>query len=119
MARISLPNPKHVLKIGMVAEARIAGDRKISMMTVPGEAIVRDAQGATIVFVYFPEQRRVYSKRVKVGTFWGTEVEIQEGLSGDESIVIAGQDYLRDGMPVTIAPQPAEAATSNQRKKAP
>jgi RND family efflux transporter MFP subunit len=54
MARITVPNPKHVLKIGMVAEAKIARDRKISMMTVPGEAIVRDAQGATIVFVYFP-----------------------------------------------------------------
>ncbi len=119
MARITIPNPKHVLKIGMVAEAKIAGDRKISMMTVPGEAIVRDAQGATIVFVYFPEQRRVYSKRVKVGTFCGTEVEIKEGLSGDEAIVIAGQDHLRDGMPVTIATPPSENASDKQRRSAP
>ena len=119
MARISVPNPKHVLKIGMVAEARIVGDRKISMMTVPGEAIVRDDQGATMVFVYFPEQRRVYSKRVKIGAFRGTEVEIKEGLSGNESIVIAGQDHLRDGMPVTIASRPAENASDKQRKTAP
>ena len=84
------------------------------MMTVPGEAIVRDAQGATIVFVFFPEQRRVYSKRVKVGTFWGTEVEIQEGLSGNEAIVIAGHDYLRDGMPVTIATPPSEDASDKK-----
>ncbi len=108
MARITIPNPKHILGIGMVAEARIIGGRKISMMTVPGEAIVRDAQGATMVFVYFPEQRRVYSKRVKVGALYGTQVEIQEGLSGDESIVVAGQDYLRDGMAVTTASRPAE-----------
>ena len=108
MARISLPNPKNVLKIGMVAEARIIGDQQRSMMTVPGEAIVRDAQGATMVFVYFPDQQRVYSKRVKAGALYGAEVEIQEGLSGDESIVIAGQDRLRDGMPVIIASRPAE-----------
>jgi multidrug efflux pump subunit AcrA (membrane-fusion protein) len=114
MARISLPNPRHVLKIGMVAEARISGDRKISMTTVPGEAIVRDAQGATIVFVYFPEQRRVYSKRVKIGAFRGTEVEIKGGLSGNESIVIAGQDHLRDGMPVTIATPPSEDASDQK-----
>ncbi len=119
MARITIPNPEHVIKIGMVAEARIAGDRKISMMTVPGEAIVRDAQGATIVFIYFPEKRRVYSKRVKVGVLWGTEVEIREGLSGSESIVIAGHDYLRDGMPVTLASRPAENDPYNQRTKAP
>jgi RND family efflux transporter MFP subunit len=108
MTRISLSNPRQILRIGMVAEARITGDRKVSIMTVPGEAIVRDAQGATTVFVYFPDQRRVYSKRVKTGAFYGAEVEIQEGLSGDESIVVAGQDRLRDGMPVTIASRPAE-----------
>jgi len=115
MARINLPNPKHVLKIGMVAEANIAGDQKMSVMCVPGEAIVRDAQGATMVFVYFPKEQRVYSKRVKAGAFCGTEVQIKEGLSGNESIVLAGQDYLRDGMPVTISSRPSEDA-SNQRK---
>ena len=52
-------------------------------MTLPGEAIVHDPQGATMVFVYFPDQRRVYSRRVEVGTVYGTEVEIKSGLSGD------------------------------------
>ncbi len=69
-----------------------------------------------MVFVYFPEQRRVYSKRVKIGAFRGTEVEIKEGLSGDESIVIGGQDYLRDGMSVTIATPPSEKAADKQRR---
>jgi multidrug efflux pump subunit AcrA (membrane-fusion protein) len=118
MTRIRLPNPGHVIKIGMVAEAKIVGDRKISMVTLPGEAIVRDDQGATMVFVYFPEQQRVYSKRVKTGAFRGTEVEIKEGLSGNESIVIAGQDHLRDGMPVTIATPPPEKASDKQRRSA-
>ena len=118
MARITIPNPKHVLKIGMVAEARIAGDRKIKMMTVPGEAIVRDAQGGTIVFVYFPKEQRVYSKRVKAGAFCGTQVEIKEGLSGDESIVLAGQDYLRDGMPVTLTSQASETSSGTQMETA-
>jgi len=115
MTRIRVPNPGHVIKIGTVAEAKIVGDRTISMMTLPGEAIVRDEQGATMVFLYFPEQQRVYSKRVKIGVFRGTEVEIKEGLSGDESIVIAGQDHLRDGMPVTIATPPPEKASDKQR----
>jgi membrane fusion protein (multidrug efflux system) len=118
MTRIRVPNPRHVIRIGMVAEAKIVGDQKISMMTVPGEAIVRDDQGATMVFVYFPEQRRVYSNRVKIGTFRGTEVEIKEGLSGNESIVIAGQDHLRDGMLVTIATPPSEKASDKQRGEA-
>jgi multidrug efflux pump subunit AcrA (membrane-fusion protein) len=116
MTRISIPNPEHVIRFGMVAEARITGEQKISMMTVPGEAIVRDAQGATMVFVYFPKEQRVYSKRVKVGALYGTEVEIKEGLSGDESIVMGGQDYLRDGMPVTIGNRPAGDASNTNRR---
>jgi multidrug efflux pump subunit AcrA (membrane-fusion protein) len=116
MTRIRVPNPGHVIKIGMVAEARIITDRKISMITVPGRAIVRDAQGATMVFVYFPKERRVYSKRVEVGEFYGTEVEIKKGLSGDESIVIGGQDYLRDGMSVTIGSAPAGDASNTNRR---
>jgi len=118
MTRIRVPNPGHVIRIGMVAEAKIVGDQKISMMTLPGEAIVRDDQGATMVFVYFPDQQRVYSKRVKIGRFRGTEVEIKEGLSGDESIVIAGQDHLLDGMSVTIAPPSSEKASDKQRESA-
>ncbi len=118
MTRIGIPNPKHVIKIGMVAEAKIAGDRTLSMMTVPVEAIIRDDQGATMVFVYFPEQQRVYSKRVKVGVFRGTEVEIKEGLSGDESVVIAGQDHLRDGMLASIAPPPPQEPSDKERRTA-
>jgi multidrug efflux pump subunit AcrA (membrane-fusion protein) len=71
-----------------------------------------------MVFVYFPDQQRVYSKRVKTGAFRGTEVEIKEGLSGDESIVIAGQDHLLDGMSVTIAPPSSEKASDKQRESA-
>jgi len=119
MARISLSNPNQVLKIGMVAEARIVRDGKESMMTVPGEAIVRDAQGATMVLVYFAKEGRAYSKRVKVGALCGTEVGITEGLSGDESIVLAGQDHLRDGMPVTVVNQPTENTSRSQGKTRP
>jgi multidrug efflux pump subunit AcrA (membrane-fusion protein) len=72
----------------------------LDAMTVPGESVVHDPQGATVVFVYFPEQKRVYSKRVETGTVYGREIQIKSGLAGDESIVVAGQDRLRDGVAV-------------------
>lgn len=100
MTRIVVPNPKHLLRIGMIAEARIQGSQVRDVLTIPGESIVRDPQGATIVFVYFPDQKRVYSKRVEVGTVYGKEVQIRSGLTGNESIVIAGQNRLRDGSTV-------------------
>jgi RND family efflux transporter MFP subunit len=103
MTRISVPNPTHILKLGMVAETVIQLDEKINAMVLPGETVIRDPQGATFVFVYYPDQKRVYAKRVSVGSFHHQQVEIKEGLSGDELVVIAGQDKLREGDPAAIS----------------
>ncbi|BBO82279.1 RND transporter MFP subunit [Desulfosarcina ovata subsp. sediminis] len=102
MTRISVPNPQHLMRLGMVAEAEIIGGGQRDAMTLPVDAIVRDPQGATQVFVYYPDQKRVYAKRVAVGALIGDGVEIMDGLSGDEAIVVAGQDRLRDGVPVSV-----------------
>lgn len=102
MTRIVVPNPAHILRVGMVAEARIEGDRTIHLMTLPAETILRDPQGATIVFVYYPEQQRAYAKRVETGVVYGREIAIKSGLSGDEAVVFAGQERLRDGTVVSL-----------------
>jgi len=107
MTRIVVPNPAHTLRIGMVAEARIEGDQVIDLMTLPAETILRDPQGATIVYVYYPEQQRVYSKRVETGAVYGREIAIKSGLSGDEAIVFAGQEKLRDGAMVSLVGETA------------
>lgn len=103
MTRITIPNPKHTLRIGMVAEARIRGDKVVKMLTAPIEAIVRDPQGATLVYVYYPDQKRVYAKRVEIGAPREKDLEIRSGLTGDEWIVLAGQTKLRDGSVVSTA----------------
>ncbi len=68
MTRITVENPELLLRVGMVAEASIRGDRTVSMLTLPGDAVVRDPQGATQVYVYYPDKKRVYAKRVQIGT---------------------------------------------------
>jgi RND family efflux transporter MFP subunit len=102
MTRITIPNPKHTLRINMVAEARIRGDRTVRMLMLPIEAIVRDPQGATMVYVYYPTQKRVYSRRVETGGVYGREIEIKRGLTEEDSIVFTGQERLRDGALVSV-----------------
>jgi RND family efflux transporter MFP subunit len=101
MARISVPNPEHTLRMGMVAEATIQGDKAVPMAILPGDAIVRDPQGATQVFVYYPDQKRVYTKRVEVGAAVNKDIEIKNGLFGNELIVLGGQTRLRNGQTVS------------------
>lgn len=108
MTRITVANPKHTLRIGMVAQARIRGDRIVKLLTLPIESVARDPQGASIVYVYFPDRKRVYAKRVETGAVYGREMEIRKGLTAEDNVVLAGQERLRDG--VAVIPARAEAS---------
>ncbi len=117
MARISVKNPGHELRIGMVAEARIRGDKVVTMAILPGDAVIRDPQGATQVFVYYPNQKRVYTKRVEIGSLFDKDVEIKNGLTGDEWIVLAGQTRLINGSVVSATEQQPEATSAARAQK--
>jgi multidrug efflux pump subunit AcrA (membrane-fusion protein) len=86
----------------MVAEARIYGSAMVNAMTLPGNAIVRDARGVTQVYVYEPTRQRVYARRVDVGALVNNEVEIRSGLTGNEQVVVAGQQNVREGSPAKV-----------------
>ncbi|WP_324085284.1 efflux RND transporter periplasmic adaptor subunit [Geomonas sp.] len=105
MTRITVANPDHSLKVGMVAEATIRGDRSVSMVTLPGDAVIRDPQGATQVFVYYPDQKRVYAKRVEIGSVVNRGVEVRSGLAANELIVVGGQSKLKNGLLVSATEQ--------------
>ena len=112
-----MKNPRHELRIGMVAEARIQGDKVVTMAILPGDAVIRDPQGATQVFVYYPNQKRVYTKRVEIGSLFDKDVEIKSGLTRDEWIVLAGQMALRNGSVVSVTEQRPDVTSAAGAQK--
>ncbi len=92
-----VPNPKRTLLVGMIAEARILQNEKRDVLTLPGESVVRDPQGAPQVYVYFPADKKVYARRVKTGGITGQDVQISEGIKDDDLVVVAGQQLVREG----------------------
>jgi multidrug efflux pump subunit AcrA (membrane-fusion protein) len=97
--KISVANPEHALRAGMVAETRIYSAEMVNALTVPTDAVMRDERGVTQVFVYEAVRKRVYARRVEVGAAIGNEVEIRSGLTGGEEVVVAGQQNVREGAP--------------------
>ena len=95
---ISVANPRHRLKAGMVVEASIETPTARTQLTVPASAVVRDAEGATQVFVYTSDDRRVHARRITPGVVVADEVEIKNGLGRGELVVVGGQHQLRDGI---------------------
>jgi multidrug efflux pump subunit AcrA (membrane-fusion protein) len=103
-AKIAVSNPALRLKAGMIAEASIEASGTVNIVTIPGEAIVHDPQGGTLVYVYYPDKKRVHARRVETGSVRDRGVEINSGLSGDELVVIAGQHKLWEGSLVEVMP---------------
>ncbi len=71
MVRITVPNPKAGLLVGMIAEARILGNET------------------------------VYAKRVTVGGIMDRDVQIIDGVKDSDSVVVAGQQLVREGSVVS------------------
>jgi RND family efflux transporter MFP subunit len=101
--KVSVPNPDRLLRAGLVSQAKVLSSAMVNVLTVPGNAILRDPQGVTQVYVYAPAAKRVYARRVEVGEIFGNEVEIRSGLAANDQVVIVGQQNVREGSPATIA----------------
>jgi RND family efflux transporter MFP subunit len=97
MARIRVPNREARLLVGMITEARIVGDGQIDVLTLPGTSIARDPQGATQVYVYFPNEKKVYARRVVTAGIIGQDIQVVEGIKDTDWIVVAGQQLVREG----------------------
>jgi RND family efflux transporter MFP subunit len=97
VSKIVVANPTLLLRAGMISDARLVGDAQVNAITIPGSAIVRDERGAMQVYVLAPGQNRVYGRRVDVGAMIGSEVEIRSGLTGNEQVVVDGQQNVREG----------------------
>jgi membrane fusion protein (multidrug efflux system) len=102
-AKIAVANHDHQLRDGMVSQARIYGSEQVHVLTVPGDAIVRDPRGIANVYVYYPAQHMAFARRVELGDFLSSEVVITSGLIPSDQVVIVGQQNLREGSLVILA----------------
>jgi RND family efflux transporter MFP subunit len=101
--KIAVPNPTHVLRAGMISEARVYDTVMIDVLAVPVIAVNRDLRGLPFVYVYDATRQRVFARRVEVGQLIADEVEIKSGLRADDQIVVAGQQNVHEGSPVRIS----------------
>ncbi len=66
---------------------------------IPQEAVVRVYHDT---FVFVAEKGKAKMVKVKLGDIIGDKIIVRDGLSGGENIIVAGQQYLRDGDSVSV-----------------
>ncbi len=96
---IDIPNRDHALKPGMFCTVTIVTGEHPDAITIPTMAIQKDETGP---FVYVARDNTAKRVRIQLGVEQGNNTEIRSGLDGSESIIVVGQQLLRDGGAINI-----------------
>jgi membrane fusion protein, multidrug efflux system len=98
---LEVPSQDARLKPGMFGRFDIVWDVRRDALLVPRVAIIDDDVSDSLFVIVDGKAER---RSVRTGYTRGAQVEILEGLEGDEQVVILGQAGLRDGARVEIVP---------------
>ena len=99
--KVQLRNTNGKLLPGMLAQIIITTDHKLEALTVPVDAVVRDPEEFTYVFVV-DQKNRAVKKKVVVNGLLMNEIIISEGLNIGDNVIIQGQSQLKDGQTVSL-----------------
>jgi RND family efflux transporter MFP subunit len=115
LTEVDVPNPAGVLLPG--AYAQVQFDAKLSgqRLTLPINALLFRAEG-TMAAVVGPDHKLIL-KKITIGRDLGTTVEVLQGISVEDSIVVNPPDALEPGEQVNIASQGAPNAQGAQPSK--
>lgn len=96
---IEIPNPDLLIKPGMAAEVEITVNRLPRSIVLPIEAIIYEAG---VPFVYVVSDGRAEKRELNVEAQAGMTVAVR-GIAAGDTIVAAGNRFLKDGEPVRVA----------------
>jgi RND family efflux transporter MFP subunit len=103
LVEIDVPNKDHRLQPGMFVNVSLYLQRHPNALAVPPAAIVPSKNGKEkSVFVIDSGKAKLVP--VKTGIDDGLWVEVVEGLSGEEEVVVVGKGGLSDGQAVETSP---------------
>src|SRR5712692_2195471 len=97
---IDIPNRSGELRPGMFGSVRLALERRENALTVPASALISEGGKSYVYTVADSKARRV---EVKTGFDDGIRVEIVEGLSGSDQLIVSGKSGMKDGTPVKVS----------------
>lgn len=97
---IRIPNPKEQLKPGMFARVNIDFGSAENVV-VPDRAVVKQT-GSGNKYVYVLHGNTVSYNKVEIGQRLGSSYELLSGVNNGDTVVIAGQTRLADGVQVEV-----------------
>ena len=111
--RISIPEAPPIMRLGMTATVTLRIDDEAAALVVPVAALT-ESDGSSVVFVVEPANKTVRKTPITVAGTAEDGVRITSGLNPGDLVVIAGAQFLRDGMRVRLPNERRQARSNSQ-----
>lgn len=99
-AEIHIENPDEYIYLGLDAKAKILTAQAENVLVLPIAAIYADKEGD---FVYVEENGIAVRKDIVTGISSSEYIEIKDGLTTSDKVIVSSQVILEDGMAVAVA----------------
>ncbi|MBE3127297.1 MAG: efflux RND transporter periplasmic adaptor subunit [Candidatus Atribacteria bacterium] len=97
--KIEILQPEVDIPVGVFARGDILVKTNQDVLIIPSSALTRKQDG---IYVYAVEEGIARQKEVVLGIIQGERIEILDGLSEGEEIVVLGNQELEDGLKVDV-----------------
>lgn len=101
LAEISMEDTPHLLP-GMFARVFLVQSTIPAAITVPAHSLVSEPGGGSAVFIM--QEGKALRRKVEVGVEVNGRVHILTGLNSGDKLIVSGQESLKEGLPVQVAP---------------
>lgn len=102
-----IDNHAGLLAPGMFGRFEIAYEKRQDVLTIPAAAVLQEDEEAA---VYVVADGAAVRRTIEIGIENDGLVEVLSGVDENDSIVVVGQDSLREGSRVLARAQPADGA---------
>jgi len=99
LAEAEIPNPTDELRPGMYARVRVGIERRVEALLVPAAAVIAGRGQDSVLTIIDGKAKRL---PVKTGFRDENDVEILDGLSADQPVILGGANPPADGQPVQV-----------------
>lgn len=97
LVEADLPNPNKELRPGMYATVKVGVEQHTNTLRIPIAALVMEKANA---FVFLAQSGKAKKTPIQIGFNDGAQVEVVNGLKGDESVILVGKLALTDGQAI-------------------
>jgi membrane fusion protein, multidrug efflux system len=116
---VDVPNKDGRLLPGSFGEVHFAVGSGVNKVTIPVNTMLFRAEGAQVAVV--GPDGKVHLRPINIGRDYGTTLEVLDGISPTDKVVVNPPDSLEDGQQVNLAqprpsqPRPGQAPQSSQK----